>query len=120
MRNLDWIFFVARRYLAERRGSGAGVTSFLSTAGISVGVVTLVVVIGVMNGFQLGFIEDILEIRSYDLRVTGLDLVEAGELAGELRRNPGIRGAIPFLDTQTLAQGRFAAFQAVEVRGTAC
>ena len=117
MRNPSWILFVARRYMRERRSSRALAASFLSTAGIAVGVLTLVVVIGVMNGFQLGFIEDILEIRSYDLRIAGLDLDEAEEFAAELRDVSGIRASLVFLDTQTLARGRFSTFEAVEIRG---
>ena len=117
MRNPSWILFVARRYMRERRSSRALAASFLSTAGIAVGVLTLVVVIGVMNGFQLGFIEDILEIRSYDLRINGLDLEEAQELAAELCEESSIRASLAFLDTQTLARGRFSTFEAVEIRG---
>ena len=117
MRSRNWIFFVAARYLKERRTSRALAASFLSTAGIAVGVITLVVVIGVMNGFQLGFIEDILEIRSYDLRIDGLGLAEAQETAARLREDSRVRAAVAFLDTQTLAKGRFAAFEAVEIRG---
>jgi len=47
------------------------VSSFLSVAGIAVGVMTLTVVLAVMNGFQLGFIENIVEISSYHLQSAG-------------------------------------------------
>ncbi len=117
MKSLEWVFFTARRYLKERRTSRTLAASFLSTAGIAVGVLTLVVVMGVMNGFQLGFIEDILEIRSYDLRVTGIIDTETLAAAESLKAVPGVKAAVPFLETQTLARGRFGSFEAVEVRG---
>ncbi len=117
MTSLRWILFVARRYLRERRSNRALAANFLSVAGIAAGVMTLVVVIGVMNGFQLGFIEDILEIRSYDLRIGGLNLDEAGSLAKQLEEEQRIKAAVPFIETQTLVQGRFSEFEAAEVRG---
>lgn len=117
MTSRKWILFVARRYLRERRSNRALAANFLSVAGIAAGVMTLVVVMGVMNGFQLGFIEDILEIRSYDLRISGLSLSRAEELALRLDDEKRIRAALPFIETQTLAQGRFSEFEAAEVRG---
>ena len=112
-----WIFFTARRYLKERQSSRALAASFLSTAGIAVGVLTLVVVMGVMNGFQLGFIEDILEIRSYDVRISGLSEAEIADLTALIEDVRGVKAVVPFLETQTLARGRFGSFEAVEVRG---
>ncbi len=117
MKSLEWVFFTARRYLKERRTSRTLAASFLSTAGIAVGVLTLVVVMGVMNGFQLGFIEDILEIRSYDLRVNGIPDECSLDAAALLQGVSGVKAAVPFLETQTLARGRFGSFEAVEVRG---
>ncbi|MFP4152995.1 MAG: hypothetical protein ACLFSV_09125, partial [Alkalispirochaeta sp.] len=64
----SWIFHVARRLVRSgpnRRGGAAG----LAIAGIAAGVATLVVVLAVMNGFQLGTIENILELNSFHIRI---------------------------------------------------
>ena len=56
--------------LLPRAGAGSGnASSLLSVLGIAVGVMTLTVVLAVMNGFQLGFIESIVEISSYHLQL---------------------------------------------------
>jgi lipoprotein-releasing system permease protein len=60
-----WIWFVASRYIFKGRFN----SPVLSVLGIAVGVLALIVIIAVMNGFQLGFIESILEISSYHLRL---------------------------------------------------
>ncbi|WP_319562239.1 ABC transporter permease [Marispirochaeta sp.] len=117
MNRIAWVLFMARRYLKERRSSKGPAAGVLSTAGIALGVVTLVVVIGVMNGFQLGFIEDILEIRSYDLQVSSLDLQTASAAAEKARSVSAVRAALPFIETQTLVQGRFSEFEAAALRG---
>ena len=63
---------VAGRYFRTRRRETGNASSILSVAGIAVGVMTLTVVLGVMNGFQLGFIESIVEISSYHLQAGAL------------------------------------------------
>jgi lipoprotein-releasing system permease protein len=108
----------------------------LSVTGIAAGVMTLVAVLAVMNGFQIGTIESILEINSYHLRIEGLtaDGSAASEHAGAgaqsanrtasrrafARRLDQVRGvatAVPFYQVQTLARGFFAGPEAVVIRG---
>ena len=85
---------VAARYLRTGRRDSGNASTFLSVAGIAVGVMTLTVVLAVMNGFQLGFIESIVEISSYhlQLRPDGPDRRDSGRAAGPL---PGRRGYGP-------------------------
>jgi lipoprotein-releasing system permease protein len=85
--------------------------------GIAFGVFALIVIIAVMNGFQLGFIESIIEISSYHIR---LDFVPPDKM--ELVRSavmtvPGVKSAVPFKEFQALARGRRYGQQAVAVRG---
>ncbi|HUX12288.1 MAG TPA: ABC transporter permease [Spirochaetia bacterium] len=117
-RNLGWIFYVSRRYLRTRRREKGHTASVLSVAGIAAGVMTLIVVLAVMNGFQLTTIRSILEVNSYHLRVTvtddnGVD----GALLAKLRGVPGVTAVVPFVDVQTVAQGYFSAIQAISLRG---
>ena len=65
------------RHLGMARG-GLQAAPLLAVSGLAVGTATLLVVLAVMNGFQLGFIEGILEIGSYHLRVTPLAAADRG------------------------------------------
>jgi lipoprotein-releasing system permease protein len=102
---LSIVPFLALRYLgARRRGSAP---ALLSVLGVGVGVMTLTVVLGVMNGFQLGFIEAIIEISSYHLQVhepRGGPYLPP-ETVSRIRSIPGVKTVVPFAEEQGLAEG---------------
>lgn len=66
---MKWIFFVSRRFAKVDRAGRSAVTGFLASLSICFGVMTLIVVVSVMNGFQLGFIDSIMEISSSHIRI---------------------------------------------------
>jgi lipoprotein-releasing system permease protein len=109
----NWIWFVASRYIFKGRGS----SPVLSILGIAVGVLALIVIIAVMNGFQLGFIESILEISSYHLRLESVPQDKVPQTQEMLLSVPTVRAAVPFREFQALARGRMNGQQAVLVRG---
>ena len=64
-RNGNWILFVAGRFgNVDSRGRSA-LTSMLAALGIAFGVLALIVILSVMNGFQMGYIESILEVSTF-------------------------------------------------------
>jgi len=78
----------------------------------------LVSVLSVMNGLQLGFIEDILEINSYHLRLSFTEEVERNsELKEAVESLKEVEALVPFKDTQTLIQGEYSDYHSVLVRG---
>ncbi len=103
--NFRWIYFVAKRFsLVDLKGAEA-FTSKLSTLGICFGVMTLIIVISVMNGFQREFIDAIMEVSSYNLRAENLG--EDGRAAFEefaLKEN-GIECAVAFTERESLLVG---------------
>jgi len=111
--NKSWVLFVASRYIFKGRSS----SPVLAVLGIAVGVLALIVIIAVMNGFQLGFIESILEVSSYHLRLENIDNHNVGEIQNILLSVPGITAAIPFKEYQAIARGRRTLQQAVLIRG---
>jgi len=108
-----WSFFVASRYIFK----GMSSSPVLSILGIAVGVLALIIIIAVMNGFQLGFIESILEISSYHLRVESFDPKMLNEIQNESSSLAGVRAAVPFKEFQALSRGRRASMQAILIRG---
>jgi len=114
-KNFKWVWFVAARYIFRKRKTSPSIA--LSVLGIATGVLALIVIISVMNGFQLGFIESILEVSSYHLRIGPVPVEKAQEARDALLENPGIRAVVPFSDFQGIARGRRAGQQAALVRG---
>jgi len=111
-----WIGFVAGRYVSRgRRNSPSPV---LSVLGIATGVLALTVIIAVMNGFQLGFIESILEISSYHLRIEGLqdDKTEA-MLSDALRSLPELASVLSFRELNVLLRSKQANPRGALIRG---
>ena len=72
MKFFRWILFVSGRFSKVDRKGRTAVTSFLASLGVCFGVMALTVVMGVMNGFQMSFIDSIMEISSYHVRISGI------------------------------------------------
>jgi len=111
---MGWVGFVAGRLVTKKRGAPPPVLSIL---GIAVGVLALTVIISVMNGFQLGFIESILEISSYYVRLESPPpIYKTGELIEKIKALPNVNSAVPFREVQALLRGDWGQ-QAALVRG---
>ncbi len=116
MRGNNWIFFTAFRYLKARKADRMLGPSFLSIAGIGIGVMALISVLGVMNGFQFGFIEDIININSFHIRVYSKESTIDSDILNYLENIDGVESVLPFIDIQTLIKGNFSDFEAVNIR----
>jgi len=97
---------IALRYLKSRRSSQLlSLITVIAVGGITVGVATLVVVLGVMNGLQNDLREKILVVNPH-LRVLtygeGLRLDAWRETLAKVRRTPGVEAVAPFVLTQGL------------------
>jgi lipoprotein-releasing system permease protein len=118
------VLHVAARYFRTQRRDRGNASALLSVVGIAVGVMTLTVVLAVMNGFQLGFIESIVEISSYHLQVRPLAQGADGapqpelspSLAAELRSAPSVTAVVPYVERQALIVGAFQRPRACAVR----
>jgi lipoprotein-releasing system permease protein len=113
--NITWIWFVAARYIF--RGRKNSPSPALAILGIATGVLALIVIIAVMNGFQLSFIESILEISSAHVRIESFSEENTEEGRAMLLDIPGISAALPFREFQGLARGGRGGQQAVVIRG---
>ena len=110
MKRMAWIRFVASRWF--RSGRDSGPTLAPATAGIAVGVAALLCVIGVMNGFQMGFIDAVLELDSYHVRVPSGGTSTAAVRAAV----PGATAALPFIDLRTMAANRRGKAAALRIK----
>jgi lipoprotein-releasing system permease protein len=103
------LLFLTRRYLFGRRRAGL---PWLSLAGLAVGVLALNAVLAVMNGFQLTFIESLLELSSSHVRWQPPEGKPVPAAESVLKSAPGVTAVVPTTEGQTLVSawgGRTAA-----------
>ena len=99
---LRWIRTVSGRFARVDRKGRSAVTSILATLGICFGVMTLIAVMSVMNGFQMNFIDAIMEVSSYHLRVTDVPQEKTAEFTSLCEQNKNVLSITPFYEAQTL------------------
>ena len=101
-RGLEW--YVARRYMASRRGGRIfSFITWIALGGVTVGVSALVVVIGVMSGMQEDLLEKILESSPHVLVLQqgpNLRLDDWETTADRVRQIEGVEAVAPFVLTQ--------------------
>lgn len=108
MSRTGWTRYIAARWFRKGRETGPSLAP--STAGIAVGVASLLCIIGVMNGFQMGFIDAVLDLDSYHIRISSSE----GGVAAILAAVPGASAALPFVDVRTMvanSRGKAAALR---------
>ncbi len=115
---LSMAWRLARRYLRPKAAQGfVSFISLVGMAGVAVGVAVLIVVLGVMNGFESELKSRILAVTSH-ATVTGLEgpLHDWQALSVAARRESGVEGVAPYVESRALAaQGRTV--RGVLVRG---
>ena len=93
---------IALRYLRPTRKTGfISIISFLSLAGIAVGVAALIIVLSVMNGFRQELLKNILGLNGH-VTVQGA-LTDYDAVAARIRAVPGVTRAAPVVDGQVMA-----------------
>jgi len=96
-----WIAFVSRRFSRVDRNGRSAVTSFFASLGICFGIMTLIVVMSVMNGFQMEFKDAIMEVSSYHIQVRGVTDDMEERFASWCKSEKDIVSATPFYEAQS-------------------
>lgn len=101
----EW--FISFRYLrARHRQRFISLISLISVAGITVGVMALIVVLAVYSGFTDGLRDQILGINSHIIvQETGGSIDDYKRIRERILTVDGVTGATPYLYTQTLLSG---------------
>jgi len=100
--SLRWIFFVSNRFSNVDRKGRSRATGLLSMLGICVGVMTLVTVVSVMNGFQMSFIDSIMEISSFHLQARDIDEKMFPDFEKVCMEEKNVKTVYPFYEAQGL------------------
>ena len=113
---LSWIYYVANRFsFVDRKGAGA-LSYRLSTLGICFGVMTLIIVVSVMNGFQREFSDAIMEVSSFHVRTQG-EIDNKDSFRRFLENDKKVLCFQEFIESESLAVGPGGKQAAILVRG---
>ncbi len=99
--------FIADRYLRSRKRTGfISLITWISVAGVALGVAVLIIVLSVMNGFEQEVRSRIVGVNAalIVLRYDRDTMPEPEAVAEAIRRVPGVTGVAPFVFGKALIQ----------------
>ena len=115
---MSYELFISRRYLrARRKQVFVSVITFLSIAGIFLGVAALIIVLAVMNGFETDLRDKILGINSHIVLMEYSGVMrDPDQVMEKVRRTEGVVAATPFIYAQAMLKSG-AGVSGVVLRG---
>jgi lipoprotein-releasing system permease protein len=115
---MSFEYFIGRRYLrAKQKQAFVSLITILSIAGVMVGVMALIVVIAVMNGFDADLKARILGGQSHIVMMRhGGAFKQYRRVMEEVVKTRGVEAATPYIITQGMLRSKSGAIGAV-VRG---
>lgn len=115
---MSFELYIARRYLkAKRTQTFMSIISIFSVVGVALGVASLIVAMGIMNGFTTELREKILSATAQIMVYNVFDGINnPGELRETLLEVPGVVNATPFIYTE-LALSTPGGVKGVATRG---
>jgi len=101
---LGFEWFISLRYLkAKRKQTFISLITFISMAGVAVGVMALIVVLGVMTGFTDEFRDKILGINAHVVvQKFGDNIREFEAVQQAITEYPGVVAATPYITSQLM------------------
>ena len=96
--------FIGLRYLkAKRKSTFISIITFISTAGVSLGVMALIVVLAVMTGFEADLKEKILGTNAHLVVIrSGAPMENYRQVMEKLKGFKGVEAATPFIYNQVM------------------
>jgi len=97
-------YFIGSRYLrAKQKQAFISLTTLLAIAGVTVGVMALIIVIAVMSGFESDLKSRILGVESHLIVLrTGGNFTEHSRVTQSIKAIDGVDGAAPFVANQVM------------------
>ncbi len=101
---MPYEFLIGLRYLrAKRKSTFISIITFISTAGVALGVMALIVVLAVMTGFEEDLKDKILGTNADVVVLKSGGMIEGyGALMERLKKVPGVTGVTPFIYSQVM------------------
>jgi lipoprotein-releasing system permease protein len=101
---MSFELFIGLRYLkAKRKSTFISIITFISTAGVMLGVMALIVVLAVMTGFENDLKEKILGTNAHVVVIrSGAPMDDYPEVIKKLKSFKGVEAATPFIYNQVM------------------
>ena len=115
---LPYTLFIAFRYLKSRKKQkGISFNTAVSVGGVTIGVMTLLVVLSVMSGFRNDLQKKILGVNAHAIVMSASGAIgDYGPLLSKLDKTPHVVAAAPFVMGQVMLSSGSAS-QGVYIRG---
>ncbi|MBL7007298.1 MAG: ABC transporter permease [Spirochaetia bacterium] len=113
-----WILFTSFKYFTAGRNKKIRFAT-LPIIGITAGFVAVIIIIGIMNGLQEGYLTDLIEINSYHARITlepGTG-TSAEKLIKELNRSAYVHNSYEFLELEGVIRSANGNLQPCLIKG---
>ena len=104
---MGYSLFIARKYIgAGRRSAFVTAITVISVAGVAIGVLALIVVLAVLNGFESEVIERIIGTNAHIIVRKSGGLENPDEVSARIRELPGVQAVAPFVFTKAMVVSR--------------
>ncbi len=94
---MNFEFWIAFRYLRAKKDRFLSVINLVAIGGITIGVMALIIVIGVMSGFDHDLREKIVGSNAHILVEKESGVKQYEQLKSQLRKMPGVKAATAFI-----------------------
>ncbi len=108
--------YISGKFLFSRRNKRY-TAAWFTVIGIAVGFAAIFIVIGIMNGLQSGYLEDIREIQSYHVQAELADGAQPEAVQEDILAIPGVTSAVRYVDTHALVEYRNGQYYPILLRG---
>jgi lipoprotein-releasing system permease protein len=104
---MGYSLFIARKYIgAGRRSAFITAITVISVAGVAIGVLALIVVLAVLNGFESEVVERIIGTNAHILVRKSGGLEDFQDVAARILDLPGVEAVAPFVFTKAVVISR--------------
>jgi lipoprotein-releasing system permease protein len=104
---MGYSLFIARKYMgAGRRSAFITAITVISVAGVAIGVLALIVVLAVLNGFESEVVERIIGTNAHVIVRKAGGLENPQETADKILALPGVEAVAPFVFTKAIIISR--------------
>lgn len=98
-----WPFFLSIKYFLSKRKEGMiSLTAWISVLGVALGTAALIIVLSVMNGFDLEVKEKIIGTYAHAVILKDDGIADQAAFVADIKKVPGVENAAPFITGQAV------------------